>query len=166
MIRTTSEKQICCSCCIEQSAILFYTLTTTIMYAEKKHAPILYNHPETPGSYRIPDAQGPCSGNRTCPAYGQICAPPLKGERLNHREVQLPRRKTDALLPKHACRNSTAGIRLKFFLFQSPFILKPAEEGRQQIPVAPFESFLPNALQQELISWRYNIYTENVRKTS
>lgn len=85
------------------------------MYAKKNHAPILHYYPETPGSNRLSDPQGPCPGNGACPAHCQIRPPPLKGERLNHREVQLPRRKTDAVLPKYSHRCTAAGIRLNFF---------------------------------------------------
>ncbi len=61
-----------------------YISTTTIMYAKKNNASILYHHPPAPGSNRLTDPQRSCSGNRTCTTHCQICTPPLKGKRINH----------------------------------------------------------------------------------
>lgn len=129
--RTYSQVNFNCSFELERTKILLNSLTTSIMYAKKEFTPILYHHSETSGSNRIPDAQGPCSGNRTCPPHCQIRTPPLKGKRLNHREVQLPRRKTDAVLPKHCGYRSADRIRLIIPQFQETypsFFLRAAGE--------------------------------------
>ena len=61
-----------------------------MMYAENKHAQVVYHDLPVTGTHRFSDAQRYCLKHRTCATHCPLCAQTSEGKWPYHREVQLP----------------------------------------------------------------------------